>query len=152
MCISYVYCIFSRCAEWIVIIYNVIIPLIHQNKRCHIGNQIQLAGERYTTLNYPFVNRIFSWCAKGITIIYNVVYYKRLRTRRGLTLKRCSRLLCMDNVRRIDGESVNFGELSGTIHKTGGHASHGGAEPVSFIGHVVSAGGKRLRGSYRKGS
>ncbi|WP_294491040.1 hypothetical protein, partial [uncultured Ruminococcus sp.] len=30
------------------------------------------AGERYTTLNYPFVHRIFSWCAKGIVIKNNI--------------------------------------------------------------------------------
>ena len=60
--------------------YNVIIPLIHQNKRCYIKNGILLAvifpppqaGERYGALNYPFVYRIFSWCAKGIVIFYNV--------------------------------------------------------------------------------
>ena len=108
-------------------------------------------GGKITSTQFFLIDKgILQWCAKGIVIIYN--YYKRLRTCRGLTLKRCSQLLCIDNVRRIDGESVNFGELSGTIRKTGGHASRGGAEPVSFIGHVVSAGGKRLRGSYRKGS
>ncbi len=33
------------------------------------------AGEKYTTLNYPFVYRIFSWCAKGIVIFFIFLVY-----------------------------------------------------------------------------
>ena len=66
-----------------------VIPLIHQNKRCYIGNQIQLAvifsppkaGKQYerTAILYhqQYISKlgdkgILQWCAKGIVIFFYI--------------------------------------------------------------------------------
>ena len=66
-----------------ILYINVVIPLIHHKNSGYTEHKVlgvylspAAGGERYTTLNYPFVYRIFSWCAKGIVIYINII--KRL--------------------------------------------------------------------------
>ena len=71
-----------------VILFYVIIPLTHQNKRCYIGNWIQLAvifppaagGGKITSTQFFLIDKsIFQWCAKGITILfYKYIFFNWL--------------------------------------------------------------------------